>query len=117
MNLEQAMGHSLSDGVADQNRVSLKVGQPYRVSKESFAPGSKGRFDLTPDQTSGGGPFSANVTQNGNVVQSVLHAVGGSILSCTIGEKIGHLPSLDDGDLWLTITTAGKQAKYFGNYG
>lgn len=116
MNLETAMGHPLSDKVANQNRVPLTVGTQYAVTKASFAPGSKGRFDLTPDQTSGGGPFSANVTQNGNVVQHVLHAVGGSILACTVGEKFGSLPNLDDGDVVLTITQAGKQARFFGSY-
>lgn len=120
MQLEKAMGHTLSDKVADQNRVPLTAGTKYRVTKASFAPGSVGRFDLTPDQTSGGGPFSANVVDpSGNVVQHTLHAVGGALLSCTVGGKhVGALPNLDDVEyLDLTITEAGHQAKFFGNYG
>jgi hypothetical protein len=114
--IEKTLGHLLSDKAANQKRSALALDTDYIISHSSFAPGSVGRFDLTPDQTSGGGPFSATVTQGGKVVQQTTDAVGGSILSCTIGETIGHLPCIDQVSAILRLTKAKPQARFFGNY-
>ena len=116
MDIQTVLGHLLSDKAANQKRVPLALDTDYIISPSSFAPGSKGRFDMTPDQTAGGGPFSATVTQGGKVVQQVTDAVGGSILSCTIGETIGKLTNIDNGNALLRLTKAKPQARFFGNY-
>lgn len=114
--LSKALGHLLSDKVANKTAKPLANGQEYTVSKSDFAPGSVGRFDLTPDQTTGGGPFSRTMSQNGKELPAITGAVGGALVSCTIGETIGNLPNLDHGDLAFKLNTAQHPGKYAGNY-
>lgn len=112
MSLSKDFGHLLSTNTG--NRI-VTTSKTYVISVSDYAPNSKGLIDISPDQTSGGGPFHIVVKQNGKTIRDSKNVVGGSI-ACTIGIKFGARPNVTDGDIEFTITGEQHAAHIFSNF-